>query len=180
MSAVRKMLLVTLTAGLTVAAMACSGGSGTGPDAGTVLLDVVPAGGSSGVSVDTTITITFNHPMNPAMSQYASVHEGDVSGPVMQGTWSWSADTTALMFMPASALKPATTYTIHVGGGMMDADGQPVDLSQYGPGCGGQTATAGMMGGGMGSGGMGSDEMGAGWQGSDGNYGMVFAFTTAG
>ncbi|MDP2528353.1 MAG: Ig-like domain-containing protein [Candidatus Palauibacterales bacterium] len=166
-----------LLAGLTAVVGACSGaGPGpTSPEFGTALLDVAPAGGSSGVGVDTTITITFNHAMNPAMSQYASVHEGDVSGPEVDGTWTWSADTTALTFTPASTLKPAATYTIHLGGGMMDSAGQPVDLSQYGPGCGGQTATAGMMGGSMGSG-----EMGSGWQGADGDYGMIFTFTTAG
>lgn len=182
MISVRERTILVLLAGLTAAVAACSGtGPGpTSPGVATALLDVAPAGGSSGVSVDTTITITFNHAMNPAMSQYASMHEGDVSGPVVQGSWSWSADTTTLTFMPASALLPGTTYTIHLGGGMMDADGQPVDLSRYGPGCGGQTATAGMMGGGMGSGGMGSDEMGSGWQGADGNYGMIFTFTTAG
>jgi hypothetical protein len=40
-----------------------------------------------------------------------------------------------------------------------------------------------MMGGGAGSGGMGSgmgSEMGQGWEGSDGNYGMIFTFTTSG
>ncbi|MDP2480079.1 MAG: Ig-like domain-containing protein [Candidatus Palauibacterales bacterium] len=171
----------------TVVMAGCSGAGVSAPPASTLLLNVAPAGGSSGVSVDTTITITFNHPMNPAMSRYASVHEGDISGPVVDGSWSWSVDTTILTFTPASALKAATTYVIHLGGGMMDAEGDPVDMSQYGPGCGGQTATAGMMGGGGGSGGMGpgmgsgmGSEMGQGWEGSDGTYGMIFTFMTSG
>ena len=174
---------LTLAVVSSVIVGACSGAGVTAPAASTLLLDVAPAGGSTGVSVDTTVTITFNHAMNPAMSQYASVHEGAISGPAVDGSWSWSADTTALTFMPAAAFKPASTYVIHLGGGMMDADGDPVNMSQYGPGCGGQTASAGMMGGGAGSGGMGSgmgSEMGQGWEGSDGNYGMIFTFTTSG
>lgn len=162
---------------------ACSGGSApTAVAAPTELLSVAPTGGSTDVSVDTVVTVTFDHAMNPAMSQYADLHEGDLSGPVVEGTWSWSQDTTVLTFTPSAPLKAATTYTIHLGGGMMDADGEPVDMDEYGPGCGGQTATAGMMGAGggmMGSGGQGS-HMGQGWQSADGDYGMIFTFTTAG
>jgi len=164
-------------------AAACSSrGAPTSPAATAELLNVAPAGGSTGVSVDTTVTVTFDHAMNPAMSEYADLHEGDLSGSVVDGTWAWSADTTVLTFTPSAPLKPATTYTIHLGGGMKDADGEPVDMDRYGPDCGGQTATAGMMGGAggmMGSGGQGA-HMGQGWQGADGDYGMIFTFTTAG
>lgn len=64
---------------------------------------------------------------------------------------------------------------LHVGGGMTDATGAPVDYGRCGA-LGGQRATPQMMQGGMMGGG---GEMGPGWQGRDGSYGMLFTFTTA-
>lgn len=159
---------------------ACSGDATapTVPDP-TVLLSVVPAGGTMNVSVGADVVITFNHPIPDEMADYVDLHEGEVTGPEVPGVASLSADHMVLTFTPASALKPATTYVIHVGGGMMDESGDSVDLEMHGPGMGGQWAMQSMMGGGMMGGQMGS-HMGAGWAGpSDGEYGMVFTFTTA-
>ncbi len=146
-----------------------------------VRLDAVfPTGGSTGVSVGAKVTVTFNHAVMAGMEQHAALHEGEVSGRLVAGTWSVSTDRTVLTFSPAQPLKPATKYTIHLGGGMMGADGRPVDFSQNQQRCGGQWATYGMMngvgGGMMGSGG---GMMGQGWQGANGTFGMIFQFTTA-
>jgi len=67
-------------------------------------------------------------------------------------------------------LKPRTRYTLHIGGGMMDADDHPVDLGLMGPQMGGQWAMGASHHGPM---------MGNGWRGSNGSYGMSFSFTTA-
>lgn len=146
------------------------------------LADVVPAGGSVNVDVGTTVTLAFNHPMDEDMAQYTALMEGTVTGPVVPGTWSLSNDRMKLIFTPGTALKAATTYVIHVGGGMMDAEGDTVDLGKYGPGCGGEWATESMMTGGMGMmGGQGNGwQMGSGWADDNGTYGMIFTFTTAG
>ncbi len=147
----------------------------------TALAAVVPAGGAVGVDPAGGVTVTFSHAVMAGMEQYAALHEGDVTGPVVPGTWALSSDRTKLTFAPATPLKARTKYTIHLGGGMLGADGKPVNM---GPGqmMGGQYASGSMMsGGGMGGGMMngGSGMMGPGWQGANGMYGMVFSFTTA-
>lgn len=171
--------VAVLSAGL----VGCSTEDVTGPaDSEAALLDVAPRGGSMNVDLASTITIRFSHSMNPAMSEYADVHEGDLTGPIVAGTWTWSADNTTLTFTPSERFKPATTYAIHLGGGMRDADDHPVDFGQHGPGMGGQWATGEMMGGGPMDGSMGGSgpHAGGGWQHpTNGSYGMVFTFTTA-
>ena len=88
--------------------------------------------------------------------------------------WTWSADRSKLTFMPQSPLKAQTTYTLHLGGGMMDADGDDIGYQQCVEAMGGQWATRQMMGGMMGGG-----MMGPGWENANGTYGMIFTFTTA-
>lgn len=173
-------------AGLAMIAAAVTGAcsdEATGPDfrEPTALLSVQPAGGTVGVEVGTDVVVRFDHAIAEGMERYASLHEGSVVGPEVPGAWTRSADGATLTFSPAAPLKPATTYVIHLGGGMMDEDGEGVDLGMHGLDMGGQWATGSMMTGGMGSGMTGSaTHMGAGWQHpSNGSYGMVFAFTTA-
>jgi hypothetical protein len=187
MAGLRASVLSTVIA---AAATAC-GTDATAPalDVPAALLSVQPAGGSTNVSVGSDVVITFDHAIAEGMEEYAALHEGSVTGPEVEGTWTRSADGMTLTFAPDAALKPATTYTLHVGGGMMDEDGHTVDLDMHGMGMGGEWATESMMTGGMGSGmggmgGMGGEpgtHMGTGWQHpSNGTYGMVFSFTTAG
>jgi methionine-rich copper-binding protein CopC len=150
----------------------------------TMLTSVIPAGGSTGVEVGTTVTIQFSHRMGAGMERYVALHEGDVAGPVVSGTWSWAADRTVLTFTPAAELKGQTRYTLHLGGRMIDATGHAIGFGQHGSHMGGEWTGGGMMGGGgmTGSGGMmstGSGHMGSGWQHANGSHGMVFSFTTA-
>ena len=167
---------------------ACSSDATGLPDGeAAALLSVSPDPGSTGITVNATVEVTFDHSLMAGMEAYADLHEGDLTGPVVEGTWTLSEDRTVLTFTPAQPLLPATNYVIHMGGGMMDDAGHPVDMSTHGPGMGGQWATDEMMTHGMGgmhggSGGMGdqSHHMGAGWQHANGSYGMVFTFTTAG
>lgn len=166
---------------LLFAATACSD-DGTVPadDEPTILLSVQPAGGSVDVDVGTTVVVRFDHAIAEGMEDWAALHEGSVTGPEVTGTWTRSSDGTALTFTPDAPLKPATTYAIHLGGGMMDADGHLVDLGTHGGAMGGQWATQSMMTGGM-MGGQTGTHMGVGWQHpTNGTYGMVFVFTTAG
>jgi hypothetical protein len=118
--------------------------------------------------------------MASGMEMYVSLHEGDVTGPTVTGAMTWSSDRMMLTFTPAAPLKPGTRYTLHVGGGMKDADGHAIDMTANGM-MGGQWATGAMMTGGgmMGGGVMGGPEMGSGWMGGNGMYGMVYTFTTA-
>jgi len=165
---------------LTAAALplAACGSSDTPTQANaTALLAVSPVGGAIGVDPSGVVTVGFNHAVMAGMEQYAALHEGDVSGAVIAGKWALSADRTTLTFTASAPLKSRTKYNIHLGGGMSDANGKPVNMNPGGM-MGGQYATGSMMtGGGMmqGSPGM----MGSGWQGAGGTYGMVFRFTTA-
>lgn len=150
------------------------------PFEATHVASVVPAGDATGVAVDAPIVVEFTHPMMAGMEQYVALHRGDVTGPVVPGEWSWSADRTRLTFVPAAALEPQTRYTLHVGGGLRDADGRPLGLNEHCRQLGGQWADRSMMGSGPGSGGMmgGGGMMGSGWQHANGTYGMLFTFVT--
>lgn len=171
----KRLPLLTLLA--TPLALGACGGDPTAPALTTRVVAVVPSGGATGVDPAAPVVVTFSHPMRSGMEQYAALHEGDVVGPIVPGTWTWSDDRTTLTFTPTQPLKSQTQYTLHLGGGMRATDGGFVDygpcVSQYG----GQWATQDMMGGGMmGSGG--GNMMGSGWRDPNGTYGMVFTFTT--
>lgn len=142
---------------------------------------VQPAGGTSDVSTSSAIVITFDHAMPMAMQGYVTLHRGNVTDSLVGCVPSWSTDSLTLTMTPMAMMHSGTAYTIHVGGGMMDAMGDSVGLAMHGTGMGGQWATGSMMNGTgmMGGGGpMASQEMGTGWNGGNGAYGMVFAFTT--
>jgi len=178
---------LTAAALLSVGAVACSDGpTGPDPDDGARFLSVVPTGGATEVDPHGDVVIRFDHPMMPGMEAYAMLHRGEVTGPEVEGGWSFSNDHTVLTFRPHAPLEPGTLHTIHLGGGMTDAGGHPVDWSTHGPGMGGAWAGETMMGsttgphGGMMGGAVGTGHMGPGWQHPNGSYGMVFSFTTAG
>jgi hypothetical protein len=162
---------------------ACSGSS-TGPtsppSATTSVVGVSPAGGATNVSVGSVVTLNFDHAMMSGMEQYVALHRDSLLGPLVPGTMTWSDDRMHLTFTPGAPLAPHTTYVLHVGGGMIDSTGTPIDYGRCAE-FGGHGVTGGMMGDRdhMGGGHRDGDEMGPGWQGHDGGYGMEFAFTTA-
>ena len=165
---------IIAAAGALAATSACSGGSHmSGPDpAGRVALQAVsPANGVTGVSITMPMAMTFSGPLAGAMERYILVHEGSVTGPVVAGRWSWSADRRTLTFTPDAPLRARTTYVIHLGGAMQGENGMPLDYAACAA-LGGRAVTGGMMAGR-------TSMMGAGWQGAEGGYGMLFTFTTA-
>ncbi len=152
----------------------------------TSLISVEPAAGSLDVSVTVDIQVRFDHPIPQTMRNYIALHEGDCPGPVVAGMWSLAVDQMGLGFVPTVPLMPGTEYTVHVGGGMTDTAGMPLDLHRHGILLGGETVTESMVRGPDGMG-MGMDMMGQpithtgpGWAHSDGTYGLAFMFTTAG
>lgn len=177
----------TVTKGLLVGTallLAACGETTNAPGGETALLSIIPVGGATDVDPNTPITIEFEHAMHVDM--YVALHEGgDVSGSLVEGDWAWSDDLTSLTFTHTMPLNSMAEYTIHIGGGMMDANGHLIDLDQHGHGMGGEWVTQHMMDqrmmhGGMMHGGMmgGDDMMGHGWLHTNGSYGMVFTFTT--
>jgi len=153
-------------------AAACS--DTTGPDAAT-LTGLSPAPASTGVATTTPLTFTFSRPMLAGMEQYLDLHQGGVGGPIVPMACSWDTGHTTLTCIPAMPLSPATQYTVHMGGGMSDANGRKMTMENWTT-MGGQWATGGMMGGthaGQPVGMMAPD-----WRHGPGDYGMLFVFST--
>ena len=163
--------MVALTTVALLASAGCSSSDIAAPDALTQLVSVTPVGGSSNVDLAAPVIVEFTHAMLAGMESYMLLHESNVQGPVIAGTWTWSPDRTRATFVPDSPLRPGSLYAIHIGGGMMDADGQGVGFGDHGSHMGGQWANGNMMGGA-------GDMMGAGWRHANGTYGMEFTFTT--
>lgn len=160
---------------------ACSGSSAapTGPSttkASAQVLSVSPAGGATDVATTTSVVVTFSRPMRASAAGLMTLHAGTPTGTTVAGHGMWSSDSTQFTFSPDSMMAAHSTYVFHMGGSMMDASGDTVDLSRCAQ-FGGQTATSQMMSGGMMGGG---SEMGSGWHtpGASNSYGMVFSFTT--
>ncbi len=172
--------------GAAALAAGCSGSNGmTGPGmmggnvtgaGGVAFVSVLPAPGATGVSPASPVTLRFSGAMGAGMEQFVDLHRGDLSGPVVPMSCTWSADATVLTCTPASPLAAATTYAIHMGGGLMSRAGSVID---YGAALavGGQWIMGGMMTGSHG--GMGWGMMTGDWRNANGSYGMVFTFTTA-
>lgn len=169
--------ILALLGAVGLGATACEDGT-TSVEPETALLNVTPEGGAQDVNADSTsIAVTFEHAMHDHATDYMAVHEGDVTGPEVQGSWMTEESGTHMRFVPDAGLKDGTRYTLHLGGDMMDEDGNHVDLETHGTHMGGEWADGSMMHGGM----MGGDHphMGEDWQHPDnGSYGMVFTFTT--
>ena len=96
---------------------------------------------------------------------------------MVAGAWSRTADGLGLRFTPTQPLRSSTLYTIHVGGGLTDANGAVIDLDLSGPALGGTWVTRDMVMG-MTAMGMGASHSGPEWLSPNGMYGLVFAFTT--
>jgi hypothetical protein len=159
-----------LIAGAALSAAGCSPGM-TDTNVATQLLSISPRSGAVGLSTSPDILLTFSGPMMAGMEQYLALHQGGVTGPTQPMGCTWSDGQRTLSCRPGQPLMSATSYTIHMGGGMMDADGLPVGMERHGMEMGGQWAAGGMMGGQSGM-------MGSGWMHANGSYGMVFGFTT--
>jgi len=76
----------------------------------------------------------------------------------------------------SNPLQANTMYTLHVGAGMVAAAGGTVNIDP-GTALDGQWVMGGMMGGLHA--GQPMSMMGGDWRGSNGSYGMMFAFTTS-
>jgi hypothetical protein len=130
-----------------------------------------------GVPVGTSLEFHWGTAMGAGMEQFVDLHRGDLSGSVVPMSCVWSGGQTTLVCTPSSPLQPGTQYRVHVGGGMVDVNGQLIDMNMYGPGFGGQWIQGGMMG--AGHAGTAWGMVGGGWRQSNGAYGMAFTFTTA-
>jgi hypothetical protein len=163
---------------LTSAGTACSDSQTSSPDDATVLEEVTPAAGVPNVDPAASITVRFNHAAGSGMEQYVDLHRGGINGPVVGIRCEQFDGRRSMVCTPEQPLQSATTYTIHVGAGMVDDDGRLIEVEERGAGMGGEPVTGRMMGG-M-HGGESTDMMGPGWgHPEDGHLGMAFTFETA-
>jgi len=151
-----------------------SGGMGMAGSSAT-LVAMSPAMGADGVSTTASMMLRFSGPMAWDMERYVDLHQGNLSGPTVPMSCSLSPDRTQIACTPLSPLHASTTYTLHVGAGMLDATGHSVDMSGFGGqwimGSGGvMTSSHGGAPWGM---------MAGSWMGPNGAYGMAYTFTTA-
>ena len=85
---------------------------------------VLPLNGAAGVSANTAVQIQFNKVINPLSITSSSFTVSSPSGMAIAGTILVSPQGTSAMFMPSSALSPATTYTVRANNGIVDLTGQ--------------------------------------------------------
>jgi hypothetical protein len=178
----KKMLMLCLACSTSL--VACGGSdSVTGPGGGganttgAAFMSVSPQGGMTGVSMTTPLSFRFGGAMASGMEQFFDLHMGGLDGPLVPMTSGWSTDRTTLTCILAGPLQQKTTYTIHMGGHLTDANGHSVNYDTNGAMMGGQWIMGGMMTGTHT--GMQWGMMGTGWRHTNGSYGMAFTFTTA-
>jgi len=76
-----------------------------------------PTAGSTGVSIGTAATITFNEAMNASTIDSSTVFLRNASGTVIAGTVAYNATTRTATITPTGPLANSTTYTIVAKGG---------------------------------------------------------------
>jgi len=160
-----------------LAIAACGWRSPTVPTGPPVLLSVAPAGGAFGLPVVTAITLRWNVPMAAGQEHFVDLHVGGLGGPLVPLVCLWSANRTLLTCRPTATLQAGTPYTVHVGGGMVDEKGQPIDMERYGMGFGGRWVVGGMTTGLHAGSPWGLT--GEGGRRASESIGMAFNFTTA-
>lgn len=179
----RSFVSAALAAALAALMAACGGGGmATGPtgmpgSGTTMLMSVAPQGGATGVPATMSAVLRFSGPMASGMEPFVELHQGGLDGAVVPMSCSFASDRGTMTCSTASPLRPGTRYTLHVGAGMRDANGRPIDMGQSGGTMGGQWIMGGMMG--PSHGGSPWGMMSGNWQGTNGSYGMAFEFTTA-
>jgi hypothetical protein len=79
-----------------------------------------PANGAAGVTTSTTVTVTFDEPMDPATINTSSFELRDPSNTLVPATVTYNATTRTATLTPSAALAFFTTYTVTVKGGTTD------------------------------------------------------------
>jgi hypothetical protein len=110
-------LAVALTALMFAYVAGCGSGSGTSLQHPAVV-STMPASGATGVSVNTTISATFNQQMNLSTINSSTFVVSDPSGNILAGSIAYNALSFTATFTPAAPLGPSTMYTASISGGV--------------------------------------------------------------
>jgi hypothetical protein len=87
------------------------------------VVSVNPAAGASGVSVGTTVTVTFSEPLNAATVNGSTITLQDAKNNAVAATVTYNAGTFAAVLTPVSRLATLTSYTVGVSTGVTDEAG---------------------------------------------------------
>jgi len=98
-------------------AAGCGSGSGTSLPHPAVV-STVPADSATGVSLNTTISATFNQQMNLSTINSSTFVVSDPSHRVLAGSLAYNAFSFTATFTPAAPLAPSTTFTASISGGV--------------------------------------------------------------
>jgi subtilisin family serine protease len=90
---------------------------------GPSVLSVIPAGGSTNVALDTSITIDFSEPISAESVGETSVVLQDAGGVVVASRRTLSADGKRLLVRPNAPLAAKSTYTLRLTAALRDASG---------------------------------------------------------
>jgi hypothetical protein len=160
-----------------LALAACSGDDGPdepGPGEpvvpGAVALDTLYVLPPSIAHPGGIVVVDFDGPVQDGMEAYVDLHREDVTGPLVPMTCLWARNGETLTCLPQGALASGTRHVLHLGAGLLDADGRPVDMSP-GLGLGGT-----WMDGGTGVLHGGGTLQGDGWRDEAGRTGLLVPF----
>lgn len=144
-----------------------------------VVQSVVPSNGAEKVDPGQPIVVRFSRSMMSGSELLVVLHEQTVTGPVVPGSYTWSADRSTLTFAPTSRLAARTAYVVHLAPDLRSGTGARLNHGAC-TALGGRAVTGSMMGtANMSSGGMGTGMMGSGWTPVGTSRGMMFTFTTS-
>jgi hypothetical protein len=170
----KRMLVGAVVVAMSIAWTSCSDSSQGANDNEAALLSVSPRGNSTNVDPNARIRLEFQHEMQDGMEQLCVLYRGGLDGEEVPGNWEWSEEHHVLRFTPHHPLHHDAEYTLHVGGGMIDAHGHTMNFDEHGHDMGGHWIDDDML--------SHHDDHGHmhdGWQHHDGHYGMAFPFRTA-
>lgn len=102
-------LIQSTVAGIAILISACSSNPTTvTTDPSAQLMSVSPRGGSAGVSMMPSISLTFSQPMAAGMERYVALHRGGLTGPTMPMTCNWSDGQKTVTCSPNDTLASGT------------------------------------------------------------------------
>ena len=81
------------------------------------VVSVTPVGASTGVAVNTPVTVTFSEALTVASISSSTIQPRDSSNNLVAGTVTYNSTTKAATFTPTSALSNSMTYMLTVVGG---------------------------------------------------------------
>ncbi len=147
-------------------------------DGSSRVLRVVPTGGSRGVSLTTSIEVSFNRGMAASTDVRVVLHRDSPLGRAVPGVVRWTTNRMTLIFTPSEALGARTRYVLHLGPDLHTVfeqrlnheacrllGGVNVPASAFPP----WSATDSAIGPGM---------SGESWRAVNGSYGIAFDFVT--